>query len=275
MDSAHARLSLPGRHQTECVLIFVSSVNTFGKDLTNQRKLFAASSPCSLLSYRSGKNGLQLTPNLCPFSFKKMSLKTAVPQGSQRVQWMPGVRDLWMIGIDFAHADTRSLRGHNYFTAWLYLAELATGRGKAKALWGLEEQIWGWGRFPHRPALPPQQENCWRNNGDRTVFIQNHCLCGLGISGQYEDLGGSQALPVDSLPAATVGGATLFCLDTWLGGCVMCSTEFVILLVFESFMGHLSKHSVEMTCLHNPGLCLVFILHLALRKSGIFFKDSF
>lgn len=46
------------------------------------------------------------------------------------------MRDLWMIGIDFAHADTRSLRGHNYFTAWLYLAELATGSGKAKALWG-------------------------------------------------------------------------------------------------------------------------------------------
>lgn len=46
------------------------------------------------------------------------------------------MRDLWMIGIDFAHADTRSLRGHNYFTAWLYLAELATGSRKAKALWG-------------------------------------------------------------------------------------------------------------------------------------------
>lgn len=67
------------------------------------------------------------------------------------------MRDLWMIGIDFAHADTRRLRGHNYFTAWLYLAELATGSGKAKALWGgMEEQAWGWGQLLYRPALPPQ-----------------------------------------------------------------------------------------------------------------------
>lgn len=73
------------------------------------------------------------------------------------------------------------------------------------------------------------------------MFIQNHCLCGMGILGQHEGSGGSQALPTDSLPAAAVGGVTLSCLDTWLWGCVMCSIEFVIPLVFESFMGHLVK----------------------------------
>lgn len=57
------------------------------------------------------------------------------------------------------------------------------------------------------------------------MFIQNHCLCGLGILGQHEGSGGSQALPTDSLPAAAVGGVTLSCLDTWLGGGGLCDMQ--------------------------------------------------